>query len=238
MKNKKTLVLGYLEKISSKIFSDYPQQLTDLIGSKHGVYSLYKGNHLYYVGLAKNLRGRIKQHLKDKHTGKWDKFSLYLIKDAEHIKELETLIMRIADPAGNTVKGKLPKAENLKDELKSNIKSAQNKKLSDLLGRKASSKTMKTRSVKKVRSKTKKDEPTLAPYIKKISKGFWIKAIYKGITYKAVVNKSGTIRFKGNMYISPTAACRVVIKRAGNGWNFWRYKNKKGEWVRLDELRK
>ena len=35
------LVLGYLERISSKVFSDFPKQLTGLVGRKHGVYALY-----------------------------------------------------------------------------------------------------------------------------------------------------------------------------------------------------
>ncbi|MEA1979804.1 MAG: GIY-YIG nuclease family protein [candidate division Zixibacteria bacterium] len=237
-KNKKALVLGFLENISSKIFSDYPQQLTDLVGKKHGVYALYKGKRLYYVGLATNLRGRIKQHLKDKHTGKWDKFSLYLIKKAEHIKELETLIMRVADPTGNTVKGKLPNADNLKSNLEHNIKSAQNKKLIDLLDRKVAKKKTKKNVAKKSKTKKQKAKPTLMPYINKFKKSFRIRGIYKGITYKAIVNKSGTVRFNGNLYNSPSVPGQVITNRATNGWFFWKFKNEKGEWVRLDELRK
>lgn len=237
-KNKKALVLGFLENISSKIFSDYPQELTDLIGRKHGIYALYKGNRLYYVGLATNLRGRIKQHLRDKHTGKWDKFSLYLIKKAEHIKELETLIMRVADPAGNTAKGRLPYAENLKGELEHTLKTAQDKKLKDLLGRKVSKKTTKKRAVKRPRAKTQEEEPTLAPYMKKFNKSLKIRGIYKSVKYDAVVNKGGTVRYKGVVYNSPSTAARSFKRGAVNGWYFWHFKNKKGEWVKLDELRK
>ena len=117
VRKSRTLILGYLEGISSKIFSGYPRQLTDLVGRQHGVYALYKGSRLYYVGLATNLRGRIKQHLKDKHAGKWDKFSIYLVRKANHIKELESIVMRISNPAGNASKGRLPKADNLKKQL-------------------------------------------------------------------------------------------------------------------------
>lgn len=63
------LVLGYLERVSSELFSDFPRQLTDLVGRKHGVYALYKGDRLYYVGLGTNLRNRIKHHLRDRHAG-------------------------------------------------------------------------------------------------------------------------------------------------------------------------
>jgi len=48
-KKSKPLVLGFLEKVSSKMFSDYSRELTDLVGRKHGVYALYKGHRLYYV---------------------------------------------------------------------------------------------------------------------------------------------------------------------------------------------
>jgi hypothetical protein len=39
--------------------------------------------------------GRLKGHLRDCHKGLWDRFSVYLTSDAEHIKELESLLLRI-----------------------------------------------------------------------------------------------------------------------------------------------
>ena len=112
------LVLGYLEKVSSQVFRDYSKELTELAGKRHGVYALYKGPRLYYVGLATNLRNRVQHHLQDRHSGKWDKFSLYLVRKADHIKELEALILRISDPAGNSMKGRLRHAENMKQVCK------------------------------------------------------------------------------------------------------------------------
>jgi len=142
-KSGKHLVFGYLERISSKVFSDFPQELTSLVIKKHGVYALYKGDRLYYVGLATNLRNRIKNHLKDKHAGKWDKFSLYLVRKVDHIKELESLILRIADPKGNAMRGRLKNADNLKNELQAKIKRSQLAQLSALLGGKKSRKKKK-----------------------------------------------------------------------------------------------
>ena len=52
------LVLQYLEEISSAVFSEYPREITALAANRHGVYALYKGARLYYVGLASNLRNR------------------------------------------------------------------------------------------------------------------------------------------------------------------------------------
>ena len=94
------LVLGFLERISSRAFEEFPRQITELIGKQHGIYALYKGDHLYYVGLATDLRKRIKHHRQDRHAGKWDRFSLYLVHKVDHIKELESLLLRIADPKG------------------------------------------------------------------------------------------------------------------------------------------
>jgi type I restriction-modification system DNA methylase subunit len=37
-------------------------------GRRHGVYALYRGNRLYYVGLASNLRSRLNTHLRDRHA--------------------------------------------------------------------------------------------------------------------------------------------------------------------------
>ncbi|NMC43566.1 MAG: GIY-YIG nuclease family protein, partial [candidate division Zixibacteria bacterium] len=128
------LILGYLESVSREVFSDFPRVLTDLVGREHGVYALYKKGHLYYIGLATNLRTRIKNHLRDKHAGKWDSFSLYLVRKADHIRELESLILRIADPKGNRTRGKLPRASNLRRDLWKGIKIEQETKLIEMFG--------------------------------------------------------------------------------------------------------
>ena len=228
----RVLILGYLEKISSKIFSDFPKQLTDLVGRQHGVYALYKGNRLYYVGLAANLRGRIKQHLRDKHAGKWDKFSVYLIRKADHIRELESIVMRVADPAGNAARGRLPRAENLRPDLLKRIKAQQERQINSLLGGKARGKVTHTRKPLKSR---KGSSQSLAPYIKG---GFRIRGQYKGKAFRATVYRSGTINFDGKLYNSPSMAGRAARGRSTNGWTFWRFKNKRGEWVKLDQLRR
>ena len=227
------LVVGYLERVSSKVFLDYSKQITELVGRKHGVYALYKGKRLYYVGLATNLRNRIKQHLRDKHSGKWDKFSLYLVRQAEQIREIESLILRIADPTGNATKGKLPRAENLRNVLLSDIKKEQEKHIARLFGLKHSIK--KERRKKVVKKRKAPFKPALAPYVKE---RFPIRATNKGKTYKARVRKDGKIYYDGEIYYSPSLAGKAALGRAVSGWYFWKYKNKKGEWVKLTELRK
>jgi hypothetical protein len=52
------------------------------------------------------LRGRLPYHLKDHLKGKWDEFDLYVLyrKKTKYLKEVETLLIRIARPAGNKIK--------------------------------------------------------------------------------------------------------------------------------------
>ena len=149
------LVLGYLERISIKAFSDFRKQLTDLVGTKHGIYALYKGDRLYYVGLATNLRNRIPQHLKDRHAKRWDRFSLYLVRKEDHIKEIESLLLRIADPTGNATRGRLSRSENLQPELLKKIKAEQEKQLGKLFGSKA-------RPIRRKKPKTRKRTFTIS----------------------------------------------------------------------------
>ncbi len=77
-----------------------------------GVYALYKGEKLYYVGLANNLMSRVNHHLKDRHRGMWDRFSVYLTTDNAHMRPLEALMLRVINPVGNKVKGKLTGAQD------------------------------------------------------------------------------------------------------------------------------
>jgi hypothetical protein len=74
-----------------------------------GIYALYHGSSLYYVGLTKNLFGRIRWHLRDRHAKKWDSFVIFRIKRVNYLKDIETLLMQLVTTPGNRVKGKVPK---------------------------------------------------------------------------------------------------------------------------------
>ena len=65
VKKTKPIVIGHLEKVSSGIFDKYQKQITDMIKGRHGVYALYKGSNLYYIGLASNLKSRSYNSLPD-----------------------------------------------------------------------------------------------------------------------------------------------------------------------------
>ena len=121
-KRTKSIIEGYLEKVSAGLLDKYQKTITEEIRGKQGIYALYRNENLYYVGLAGDLRRRVKQHLKDRHQGKWTHFSLYIIRQDDHIKELESLLLRIAYPKGNSTKGKLPDAADLKPRLQTLVK--------------------------------------------------------------------------------------------------------------------
>jgi hypothetical protein len=86
-----------------------------------GIYVLYDGEIPHYVGLARNLLGRIRQHMKDSHANKWDGFRVFRIQRVRVLKDIETLIQNVVDFPGNKQKGKVPRDADfnriLKDEL-------------------------------------------------------------------------------------------------------------------------
>jgi len=66
-----------------------------------------------------------------------------------------------------------------------------------------------------------------------------IYANYKGKEYKAWVYSNGRIKVKDELFDSPSmAGISVTKKKTMNGWRFWKYKNKNGELVYIDQLRK
>jgi len=212
------------------VFAEYQSIIRDYIKGKNGVYALYKGHMLYYVGLTSNMRTRIKHHLKDRHAGKWDSFSFYLTEDNKHIKELETLILKVAEPKGNKVKGNLPGSKDLFRQLDKDIKVFQNEKRKRILkGHFTSPKTGKPNF-----SPTEKGQPSLAPYV---SQSFPIQKTYKGKTYKAKVRSNGKIYYEGVVYDNPTAPAKKIVKRTVSGWLFWHFKNDEGKWIKLHKLR-
>ena len=229
------LVCQHLEGISRKALENYQAIIKEYVKGRHGVYALYRRDKLYYVGLASNLRNRLKTHLRDRHAKTWDSFSVYLTIKDSHLKELETLVLKIAAPKGNRMSGKFAKSQNLKPLFKKKITKAQQKELASLLGLSRGKISDKKGSKKKIVLKVRGRTPTLAQYVKK---RFQIRRRYKGILHKATVRRDGTIYFKKALYNSPSLAGKALINRACNGWTFWSYERAPGDWVLLDNLRK
>jgi len=218
------LVTESLEKISREIFSRYSDTITDLIGDSIGIYALYDGPELYYVGKAIALRNRVKAHLRDRHFASWTHFSLFLVRRAEHIPEIESLVIRIANPEGNRAIPSRKEGKSLLRKLKVLVKSRQKAEIDGLFPGKK----------KRARARKGKGFRSLKGLVK------WrhrLYRTYKGKEYTAVLLSSGRIRLKGRVFDTPTAAAKAIVGRPTvNGWHFWYIKDSRGEWVRLSDF--
>lgn len=228
--NKGQLVCQHLENISRTALEKYQTLLKEFVKGRHGVYALYRKGHLYYVGLASNLRNRLKTHLKDRHAQTWDTFSVYLTINDAHLRELETLILKISFPKGNKQTGKFAKSQDLKRRFWNIIKEAQRKEREALFG-------IKEENIEQLvkTAKVKGRKPVLAPYV---TKRFQIRYKYKGKIFKATVRKDGRISLGGKIYTSPSVAGYGIARHSVDGWYVWKYERSPGEWVLLDTLRK
>lgn len=229
-KNADGLVREYLERVGGDVLeSDHFRSIVaGMIKGHAGVYALYKNERLYYVGLATNLMGRVKHHLKDRHAGKWNRFSVYLTTAGDHIKPIESLLLRIIDPQGNRVKGRLPGAHDLKRDLNRKVSAHQADERARLLGG--------TFAKDRRRKKAASGNGTLV-LAGSVERRLILRADYKGQRYSAALRKDGHISYQGKLYESPTAAAKAVVARPVNGWSFWKYKAADG-WVQLGELRR
>jgi hypothetical protein len=223
---KGTVFLGHMENVSWQAFEKYSEILRDMIRGKSGIYALYHNKNVYYVGLATNLMGRIKAHLKDRHNGKWDRFSVYLTKRGSNLKELESLVLRIIRKSGNAVSGKLARSRNLHPELNRRAKEFDTSKRVGILGGPVAERHM--------RNKARRFKGYMAL---ESSTNRRLIAFYKGKKFTATLKRDGTIRYDGKTYESPSAAGRAVINGACNGWHLWKYKNDRGQWTKLNELK-
>jgi hypothetical protein len=231
MKKQNSLVSQYLENISRDVLEKYQNIIRRYVRNRQGVYALYRRGKLHYVGLARNLRSRLGHHLRDRHQNSWDRFSVYLTIGDSHLKELESLILRIVQPAGNKQKGKFTRSEDIRRRLARDVRMYQRGELIALLGKKA---------VEEEENESKKGalikKPVLSKYFRSPTN---LRAQYKRKFINARVRRDGTIRFKGKIYHSPSLAGAAACKRRTcNGWTFWQFERAPGDWVRLDELRK
>jgi vacuolar-type H+-ATPase subunit H len=230
MAKHKPLVSQYLEAISGTALDKYQRVIRAYVRQRHGVYALYRRDKLYYVGLAKNLRNRLKHHLKDKHRGKWDRFSVYLTIGDSHLKELESLLLRIVQPTGNAQRGKFAKADDLKRRLARDMKKYYQSEVDALLNRKRADLEQEAERIVA--------ETSNRPLAGLVDKRYKLRVRYKGKWYRARLRSDGRIRYGGKLYDSPSAAGHAVRKKPTNGWWFWTYERAPGDWVQLRELRR
>ena len=227
------LVSQFLENVSRRALEDYQDVIRQFVRRRHGIYVLYRKNRVQYIGLAQNLRNRIRHHLRDRHADSWDRFSVYLTIADSHMKELESLLLRIAKPKGNKAGGRFAKAENLNRQMKRLIREQQRQELEEVLG------TGQRRQKSRPSMKAQDDgagRPVLSSYANRPK---LLRGRYKGKLMRARVLRDGRIRFDSKTFNSPSLAAAAARKQpTANGWWFWTYERAPGEWVRLGELRR
>lgn len=93
--------------------ASFKKGLDEIMRGYAGVYALHNKGKLYYVSLASNLYSRIRGHTKDKHKGKWDSFAIFRIGRVRYLKDIETLLLQVASPPGNSLSGRLHRDADL-----------------------------------------------------------------------------------------------------------------------------
>jgi len=237
MAKKKALVTQHLERVSRETLERYQPLLRAHIRGRKGIYALYKRERLYYIGLAQNLRSRLKDHLRDHHKGSWDSFSVYLTIGGDYMAELETLVIRAASPGGNKHPGGFVKSEDLKPKLRKDLHAIFQREEVRLLSgqRSASGSAKRAQTSKPAKSKATGRRPVLAKYL---SAPLQLRARHKGRFLRARVRRDGAITFNKKVYNSPSVAGAAAVNRIScNGWTFWTYERSPGDWVPLQALR-
>jgi len=228
------LVCQHLENISRDALERHQEIVRRYVRGRQGVYALYRGDRLYYVGLASNLRGRLATHKSHKQSNKhgqgWDRFSVYLTIGDRHLRELEALLLRIVKPKGNNQIGKFAKSEDLKRRFGRDVREHYQGEIRSLLGK----------STKVTKAKAKPiPKGKIGTMVKALGgRPLRLRRVYKGKLYKARIRKDGKVVLNRVVYSSSSAAGKVVCGHAVNGWQFWNCERAPGDWVKLAKLRR
>ncbi len=234
MARQRALVTQHLENIGRGALERYQDIVRAYIRRRPGIYALYRKDKLYYVGLARDLRVRLKSHLRDRHGTSWERFSVYLTIGDEHMRELESLVLRIVKPTGNAVKGKFGKSENLLPRLRRDVRRRLAEEQARLLGQRSRLAKFSDRGNGRSAEASGDPKPVLASYADRPRK---LLAVFKGKKYRARVLRDGRIRYGGRTFTSPSQAASAVARHSCNGWWLWKYERSPGDWVRLRNLR-
>lgn len=227
---RKRLVASHLEDVSVKLLTGKQDDIRTVLHRQHGLYALYRKDQLYYVGLASNLFTRLKAHTKDRHAGRWDRFSAYVTRTDGVNKELESLALRVLQPDGNRVSGRFAGSTNLKPDLHKAIQTREAIERGELLGGRARKKADR---VRRKSASNLKGAARLARINHK-RRPLW--GEYGGEDFQATLLKNGKIRYEGEDHDSPTAAAFAATGRKRNGFRFWYFKNPDGTWSPLRHL--
>jgi hypothetical protein len=221
------LVYAHLENGSRALLEHHSDIVRRRIGKNPGIYALYKGGRLYYVGLASSLSARLKAHLRDRHKDAWDQFAIYLTIKDQHIRELESLLLRIAKPKGNAVSGKPKGSHNMSGDIRTEVRNKQRREWIKLIGGVA--------PTEKVALK----EPDKKSWLRRIfPDGATIRATYKGTVITGRIRRDGKVKVDGHIFGSLSLAAKHVRGYSTVGSKFWSVERGAGNWIKVSELRR
>jgi hypothetical protein len=113
--NKGALLKGMSRRLPIELLGDvaFEEGLQQIMRGYAGVYALYRDEDLYYVGLATNLYSRLRWHTKNRHKGKWNRFAIFRVNRVRLLKDIETLLLQVSKPPGNSLSGRLHRDADL-----------------------------------------------------------------------------------------------------------------------------
>ena len=243
MKTKKNKSMIFKEKSGKfdyKMLTDkrYIGIVNEHIKGKHGIYILYnKEGDIYYIGKASAIMRRIEQHKNDRHSKKWEKFSVFLTKKANHLDQLEDAFISIVNPEGNNQNRRI--IPQTTDRIRKAMKKQDDEYRDRLFEGDISNYKSKQKSTKRLSKKNGKQNPYLKNYFKSNKQ---LTARYKGKLYTATLLTSGKIKYKGKIYDTPSGSAKEIVQKVApktevNGWDFWSIQYKANKLIKLSELR-
>ena len=155
-KKHSNILIAQTKKYPIRDLNKYRKIFTSYFKNRPGLYILYKGNTLYYIGRASSLHNRTKTHLENKHKKKWNKFKFFIAKSNKHNEDIESCLISIIKPKGNKKQGREFKhSKTLQDSLKERMDAEDKRR--DVFGRKNKpTKRRKRRYSKKLKTRNKK----------------------------------------------------------------------------------
>ena len=229
-KRKSMIFTAKSGKFDYKILTDsrYADIVNEQIKGKHGIYILYnKEDDIYYIGKASAIMRRIEQHRTDRHSKKWERFSVFFTKKADHLDQLEDAFISIVHPKGNN------QNRRIIPETTDQMEKAMKERDDELRGKMFSSDKSKQKSRKRLSKKNGKQHPCLKNYFKSNKQ---LIARYKGKTYTATLLTSGKIKYKNTIYKKPSPVAKEITQREMNGWDFWSIQDRANKKIKLSEL--
>jgi len=106
------IVSTLLERIPAEaLVNIYTEKRMKQLLKGVGIYVLFDGGNLYYIGQGDLYQRLLAHYKKDRHKKKWDTFTFAKPRNPEVRKELESLLISLTDPPGNRATPRVKKRD-------------------------------------------------------------------------------------------------------------------------------